>query len=47
MGVAQAYANLALHPLLKDDDAEPDYALLDDAIEKGFTRISEAQTIVQ
>ena len=46
MGEAQVYANLALHSLLKDDDAEPDYALLDDAIEKGFARITEAQIIV-
>ena len=46
MGEAQVYANLALHPLLKDDDAESDYALLDDAIEKGFAQISEAQITV-
>ena len=41
VGEAQVYGNLALHPLLKDDDAAPDYALLDDAIAKGFARITE------
>ena len=32
VGEAQMYGNLSLHLLLKDDDAEPDYVSLDDAI---------------
>ena len=41
VGEAQVFGNLTLHPLLRDDDAELDYALMDDAIKEGFARITE------
>ena len=41
LGEPQSYRNLSLFPLLADGIAEPDYLLLDEALERGCARVSE------
>jgi hypothetical protein len=41
LGEPQTYRNLSLFPLLADGIAEPDYLLLDEALERGCARVTE------
>jgi len=41
LGERQSYRNLSLFPLLADGIAEPDYLLLDEALERGCARVTE------
>jgi len=41
LGAPQAFRNLALFPLLAAVDARPGYVLLDEALERGFARVTE------
>lgn len=48
VGKPQAFRNLAIFPLLGEDEQGPDYLLLDEALEKGLaevTEVSQAGTV--
>jgi hypothetical protein len=44
LGEAQVFRNLALFPLLGDDESGPGYVLLDEALERQFVRVTEVST---
>jgi len=45
LGEPQSYRNLSLFPLLADGIAEPEYLLLDEALERGCARVTEVSEL--
>ena len=41
LGKAQAFSNLTLYPLMSKAGVEPDYLVLDDALERKLARVTE------